>query len=168
MVNVMEQPCLIFLDEFRAREIDDNQEEENIAEQCSIDKEHQSEEAHNPEKEEGKALEKPLEVEQDNAQVIQPSWFPNVSHKVPLANNLLVFQFGQNYIIDASISKFLISFERPIRRSNLFVSNIIVTKHIGHHVVPFKDTDSNKLLQPKLSTLFHLNFISTWVALSIS
>ena len=97
--------------EFRAKEIDDSQEQENIAEQCSVDKEHQSEEAEqdivqvmqpsyspnvfkeaqNPEKEKSKALEKPLEVEHDNAQVIQPSKSSNVSHKVPLANNLLVF-----------------------------------------------------------------------------
>ena len=33
--------------------------------------------------------------------------------------------------------------------------------------MPFRETDSDKLLQPKLSLLFHLNFISTWIALFI-
>ena len=156
-------PC-----EFRGKEIDDHEQQENITEQCSVDKEHQSEEAQDPEDKEHKALEKQLGAEQDNAQVIQASCSCNVFRKVPLANNLLVFRFGQNYIVDASISKFLISFERPMRRSNLFVSNIIVTIHIGHHVMPFRETDSNELLHPKLSPLFILNSISTWVALLIS
>ena len=49
--------------EFRAKEIDDHEQQENIAEQCSVDKEHQTQEAHNPEKQECKALEKSLDVE---------------------------------------------------------------------------------------------------------
>ena len=154
--------------EFRAKEIDDNQEQENIAEQRSIEKEHQSEEAQDSENKYDKALEKPVEEEQDGAQVIQPSCYSNVSHKVHLADNLLALQFGQNNIFDASISKFLISYERPIRKSNLFVSNMIIPKHIGHHVVPFRETNGDRLLQPKISQLFHLNCISTWVTLLIS
>ena len=138
--------------ELRAKEIDDNEEQENIAEQRSVDKEHQSEEAQDPENKYHKALEKPTEEEQDGAQVIQPSCYSNVSHKVHLADNLLALQFGQNNIFDASISKFLISYERPIKKSNLFVSNMIIPKHIGHHVVTFRETDSDKLLQPKLSS----------------
>jgi hypothetical protein len=47
----------------------------------------------------------------------------------------------------------------------LFVSsNKKITNHIDQHVVPLRETDSNKLLQPKLSTMFHISSISTWVA----
>ena len=58
--------------EFRAKEIDDSQEQENIAEQCSVDKEHQNDEAQNPEESKHKALDNQLEAEQDIAQVMQP------------------------------------------------------------------------------------------------
>ena len=44
----------------------------------------------------------------------------------------------------------------------------IVTKHIGQHIVPFKETDSDLLLQPKLFPLFYVKFISKWVALIVS
>ena len=58
--------------------------------------------------------------------------------------------------------------ERPIVKGNLFVSNKIDTTFTSQHIVPFRETDNNKLLQLKLYMLFHLNFISTWVALLIS
>ena len=84
-------------------------------------------------------------------------------------NNLLVVQFGQNYIIGASISKvFIRNIERPIVKGNLFVSDKIGTQTIGQHITQFRETDSNKLLQLNLSPLFHLKFVSTWVALLIS
>ena len=52
---------------------------------------YQSEEAQDPEDKEHKALEKHLEAEQDNAQVMQASCSSNVFKEVPVANNLLVF-----------------------------------------------------------------------------
>jgi hypothetical protein len=170
--------------EFRAKEVDEHQEEENIAEQnsanneyqeqesiaeqCSVDEEYQSEEAQYPEKEEDKALEDYSEAEQSTVPITQLVHSPNVFKEVHLANNLLVFRFGQNFIVDASISKFLISYERPIKRDDLFVRKIIVTEHIGQHVVPFRKTGSDKLLQPKFSLLYHVRFIYTWVALLTS
>ena len=81
----------------------------------------------------------------------------------------LHIRFGQNYIVDASISKiFIRNIERPIVKSKLFVSDKIATKAIGYHVIQFRETDSSKLLQQKLSPLFHLKFVFTWVALLIS
>ena len=53
-------------------------------------------------------------------------------------------------------------------KSNLFVNDKIETKAISHHIAQFRETDSNKLLQQKLSPLFHLKSIYTWVALLIS
>ena len=148
--------------EFRAKEI------ENIAEPCSVGKEHQREEAQSPEKEEDKALENYLEAKQGIVQVMPSSYYANVFKEVQVTNNVLIFRFGQNFIIDASISKILISFERPIERSNLVVANKILTKHIGEHIVPFRETDNNKLLQSKFSPVFHMHVISTWVALLVS
>ena len=99
---------------------------------------------------------------------MQPSCSPNVFEEVYPTNNLLIFRFGQNYIVDASISKiFIRNIERPIMKGNLFVSDKISTKTIGLHITQFRETDSNKLLQQKLSPLFHLKSIYTWVALLI-
>ena len=55
-----------------------------------------------------------------------------------------------------------------MKKGNLLVSNKIVTKHIGQYIVPFKETDSDLLLQPKLFPLLYLKFISNWVALLAS
>ena len=55
-----------------------------------------------------------------------------------------------------------------MKKGNLLVRNKIVTKHIGQYIVPFKETDSDLLLQPKLFPLLYLKFISNWVALLIS
>jgi len=77
--------------EFRAKEIDEHQEQENIAEQSSVDKEHQSEEARDPEKEEEKALENHTKVEQSIVQIMQPPCSSNVFKEVYPANNLLIF-----------------------------------------------------------------------------
>ena len=53
-------------------------------------------------------------------------------------------------------------------KGNLFASTKFDTEIIGQHIIPFRVTDNNKLLQLKLYPLFHLNFVSTWVALLIS
>ena len=155
--------------EFRAKGNDEHQAQESIAEQSSVDIEHQSNEARDPEKKEDEALENYLEAGQDIVQAMQPSCFPNVFNEVYPTNNLLVFRLGRNYIVDASISKiFIRNFGRPIVKGNLFASDKTNTEIIGQHIVSFRETDSNKLLQLKLSPLFRLNSISTWVALLIS
>jgi hypothetical protein len=146
-------PC-----EFCANETDDCKEQKNIAEQYSVDEEHQSEDVQNSEQQEDKMFESHPNTGKYTVQVMQLSYPPNVFKEVYLANNLLIFRFGQSHIVDVSISKiFMRNFERPMRRSNFFVRNIIATQHIGQHVAPFRKTDSEKLLQPRLSTLFHLN-----------
>jgi hypothetical protein len=93
--------------EFRAKEFDDHQGHEDIAEQCSADREYQSEESRDPEQQEYKALDNHQNGEQDIVPVMQLSGSSNVFKEVSLANNLLVFRFGQNYIAHASISKIL-------------------------------------------------------------
>ena len=55
-----------------------------------------------------------------------------------------------------------------MKKGNLLVRNKIVTKHIGQYIVPFKETDSDLLLQPKLFPLLYLKFISNWVSLLAS
>jgi hypothetical protein len=64
--------------EFRAKEIDEHRQEENIAELSSVEEEHQSEEAQDPKKKEGKTPENHQEAEQDIVQVMQPLYYPNV------------------------------------------------------------------------------------------
>jgi hypothetical protein len=143
---------------------------EDIAEQCSVDREHQSEESRDPEQQQYKALDNHQKGEQDIVPVMQLSRSSNILKEVSLANNLLVFRFGQNYFLHASRSKtFIRNIKRPIMRRKLFViSDKIVANHINQRVVPLRETDSNKLVQPKLSTMFHINSIATWVALLIS
>ena len=51
---------------------------------------------------------------------------------------------------------------------NLLVSNKTVTEHIGPYIVPFKETDGDLLLQPKMFPLLYLKFTSNWVALLAS
>ena len=55
-----------------------------------------------------------------------------------------------------------------MKKGNLSVSNQIVTKHTGQHIAPFRKTDCEKLLQPRLSPLLYLKLIYNWVALLIS
>ena len=55
-----------------------------------------------------------------------------------------------------------------MKKGNLFVSNKVVIEHIGQPIAPFIKTDNDLLLQPKLSPLLYLKFISSWVALLIS
>ena len=67
-------------------------------------------------------------------------------------------------MVDVSISKiFVRNFERPIMKGNLFVSNKIVTKHIGQHIVSFRKTDSNKILQLYFIPGLHLVSSETYV-----
>ena len=129
------------------KEVDEHQEEENTAEQNSANDEHQEQES----------IAEQCSVDKEYQ-----------SKEVQVTNNLLVFRFGQNFIIDASISKILISFERPIERSNLVVTNKILTEYIGQHIVPFRETDNNKFLQSKFSPIFYMHFIYTWIDLHIS
>ena len=102
-----------------------------------------------------------LKEEQHIVQVMQPSWSRNVFERVCLASDLPVCRFGRNFIIDASIRNILISnFERPMKKGNLLVSSKIVMEHIGQPIAPFIKTDNDLLLQPKLSLLLYLKFIS--------
>ena len=94
---------------------------------------------------------------------MQSSCSPNIFEEVCLASNLPISRFGHNFIVDASIRKILISnFQRPMKKGNLLVSNKIVMERIGQPIVPFIKTDNDLLLQPKLSPLLYLKFISNW------
>ena len=155
--------------EFRAIEIDELQEEEQVAEESLVDKYLQTNDARNQEKDDDKALRSYPKAEQDILQVTPPSCSPNVFEEVCIASNLPIFRFGRNFIIDASIRNILISnFERPMKKGNLLVSNKIVMEHIGQPIAPFIKTNNDLLLQPKVSPLLCLRFISNWVALLIS
>ena len=55
-----------------------------------------------------------------------------------------------------------------MKKGNLFVSNKIVTEHIGQPIAPFIKTDTDLLLQSMLSSFLYLKFVSTWVALLVS
>ena len=141
--------------------MDKPQEQEQVAEQSSPDKDLQSNDALNQEKDDDKALGSHPKMEQDIVQVTPPSCSPNVFEEVCIASNLPIFRFGRDFIIGASIRNILISnFERPMKKGNLLVSNKLVMKHIGQHITPFRKTDSKKLLQPRLSPLLCLKFIS--------
>ena len=147
---------------------DEHQEHKRAAEQSSLDN-HSSDEARNKDKDEDKTLESHPELEQAIIQFTQSSCSSNVNEKVCLASNLSIFRFGHNFIVDATISKILITnLERPMKKDSLLVSNTIVTKHIGQHIVSLRETGSDLLLQQKLFPLFHLKFIYTWIALLVS
>ena len=147
--------------EFRAREIDELQGQEQVAEQSSADKHLQCNDARNQEKDDEEALGSHPKMKQDIVQVTPPSCSPNIFEEVCLASNLPIFRFGQNFIVDASIRKILISnFERPMKKGNLLVSNKVVIEHIGQPITPFIKTDSDLLLQRKLSPLLYVKFIS--------
>ena len=55
-----------------------------------------------------------------------------------------------------------------MKKDNLHVSNTIITKHIGQHIVLLRETGSDLLLKQNLFPLFHLKFMYTWVTLLIS
>src|SRR3954466_15301026 len=134
-----------------------------MTEQDSFNDEHQELESgdmeQNPEKEDG-TLESHQNLEQAIIQFTQPSCSLNTYEKVYLASNLSIFRFGHNIIVNATISKILITnLERPMKKDNLLVSNTIITKKIGQNIAPFRETDSDLLLQQKLFLLFHLKFI---------
>jgi hypothetical protein len=157
--------------EFRAKG-DDHQNQKDTTEQDSVNDEHQELDSgdteQNPEKEDV-TLESHKKLEHIVIKFIQPSCSSNVNKEVCLASNLSIFRFGHNFIVDPTISKILITnLERPMKKDNLLVSNTIITKQIGQNIVLLRETDSDLLLQQKLFTLFHLNSMSTWVALLIS
>jgi hypothetical protein len=106
--------------EFRAKEIDEHPQNKNIVEQCSIEKEHQSEEAQNPENKEDKKLENNQEVEQDIVQVIQRPYSPNVidfdNKKILIRSYQTESTKGKNVVIDINAAP------RMIKNSEVVVS----------------------------------------------
>ena len=93
--------------EFRAIEIDELQEQEQVAEESLVDKNLQTNDAQNQEKDDDKELGSYPKAEQDILQLTPPSRSPNIFEEVCLAINLPVFRFGRNFIVDASIRKIL-------------------------------------------------------------
>ena len=68
--------------EFRAVEIDKPNGQEQVDEQSSVDKDLQSNDARNKEKDDDKALESHAKTKQDIVQVTPPSCSPNVFEEV--------------------------------------------------------------------------------------
>ena len=129
----------------------------------------QSNDARNQEKDDEKMLGSHPKTEQDVIQMAPLSCSPNIFEEVCLAINLPIFRFGHDLVVDAYVRKILISyFERPMRKGNLLVRSKIVMEHIGQPIAPFIKTDNDLLLQPELSLLLYLKFVSTWVALLVS
>ena len=108
------------------------------------------------------------ETEQSIVPVVPLSSSPSVFEEVRLANSLLVFRSGQNYIIDTSTSLILVNFKRPIEMSNLFVRNNLVTNYAGPHILPSIEANSDNLSQPKLFSSCWLNFIFIWTTLLVT
>jgi len=128
-------------DEFRAK-YDEHRNEKDTTEQDSVNDEHQELDSgdtkQNPEKEDG-ALESHQKLEHVIIKFIQPSCSSSVNKEVCLVSNLSIFRFGHNFIVDATISKIIITnLERPMKKDNLLVRNTIIIKHIGQHIVPFR------------------------------
>ena len=96
------------------------------------------------------------------------SHFPDVFEEVRLANILLTFRSGQNYIVDASTIMILINVERPIKMSNLSSRNNFFTNHASQHIVPFMEANSDNLSQSKLFPSCRLSFIFIWATLIVS
>ena len=113
--------------EFHVVEIDKLKRQEQVAEQSSADKNLQCNDARNQERDDEEAVGCHPKAEQDIVEVAPPSCCPNIFEEVCLASNLPIFTFGQNFIVDASIRKILLSnLERPMKKGNLLVSNKIV------------------------------------------
>ena len=141
--------------EFRAIEIDKLQGQEQVAQQSSVDEDLQIYDAQNKEENCDAVMGSHAKAKQDIVQVTPPSCSPNIFEEVCLASNLPIFRFGQNFIVDESIRKILLSnFERPMKKGNLLVSNKIVMEHIGQPIAPFIKIVTDLLLQPKLSRCF--------------
>jgi len=78
--------------EFRAIEIDELQEQEQVAEESLVDKYLQTNDARNQEKNDDKALGSYPKAEQDILQITPPSRSPNIFQEVCLAINFTCFQ----------------------------------------------------------------------------
>ena len=111
--------------EFRAKEIDEHQEQSDMDEQSLVNDEHQehkraaeqsslgnhsSDEARNQEKEDDKALGSYPNTERDIVQVTPPSWSPNVFEEVGLTSKSPFFiglskLLMRIFLIDASTMK---------------------------------------------------------------
>jgi hypothetical protein len=160
--------------EFRAKEFDvcqDQQpiakessahERQHVAEPCSAKDEHQDDGARDSKEE---ILEGCDRAKQDVIQIIQPSCFSNIFKKVHLIRILPIPKSGHRFIIDALFSKFCIrNLERPIEEGDLLISNQIIRRHIGQHVMPSREADNADLSNSKVFPLCYSNFISTWLA----
>jgi hypothetical protein len=83
-----------------------NQQEENIAEPSSVEKEHQNEDAQDLEKKEDNKLENHQEAEQDIVQVVQPSYSLNMinfdNNKIIIRSDQTGFARGKNVVLDDS------------------------------------------------------------------
>jgi hypothetical protein len=90
--------------EFRAKEIDEHPQNENIAEPSSVEKEHQSEEAQDLEKKEDKKLENHQEAGQDIVQIVQPPYSPSMidfdNKKILIRSDQTEFTKGKNIVTD--------------------------------------------------------------------
>ena len=73
-----------------------------------MDKDLQTNDARNQEKDDDKALGSYPKAEQDILQVTPPSCSPNIFEEVCLAINLPVFRFGHDLVVDAYIRKIFI------------------------------------------------------------
>jgi hypothetical protein len=105
--------------EFRAKEIDEHPQEENIAKSSSVEEEHQSEKAQDPEKKEEEMLENRQEADHDIVQVIQPPYSPNMidfaNKKILVRSDQTESTKGKNVVIDHN------AFPRMTKAKNLNV-----------------------------------------------
>ena len=91
--------------EFRAIEIDELQEQEQVAKESLVDEVLQTNDARNQEKDDDKALGSYPKEEQDILQVTPPSCSPNIFEEVCLAIDVPVFRLGHDLVVDAYIRK---------------------------------------------------------------
>jgi hypothetical protein len=90
--------------EFRAKEIDEIPQNENIAEPSLVEKEHQSEEAQDIEKKEDKKLANHQEAGQDIVQIVQPPYSPSMidfdNKKILIRSDQTESTKGKNVVLD--------------------------------------------------------------------
>jgi hypothetical protein len=102
--------------EFRAKEIDENPKEENIAEPSSVEEEPLSEEAQDPEKKENKKMENLQEAGQDIVQVVQ-LYSPNIidfdNKKILIRSDQTESTIGKNVVIDKNVAPRMIKPKNP-------------------------------------------------------
>jgi hypothetical protein len=103
--------------EFRAKEIDEIPQNENIAEPSLVEKEHQSEEAQDIEKKEDKKLENHQEAGQDIVQIVQPPYSPGMidfdNKKILIRSDQTESTKGKNIVIDNNAAPRMIMPKNP-------------------------------------------------------